>query len=388
MKALLSTQRFRLLVAAFVILSPLAPSASAQDAWVSLQQRLVQIVRDKKDAMVRVNAAYEGEESAGKKTQVIIGSGFFISNHGLILTNASIVNAADRVWVEHQGVAYAAELVGSDRPSNLALLRLDTLPERFGFFHLVDSPEMPETGQIVIRLSMPLRFDPSPRMGLVAGYESDFGGQLFPCQYIRVTVSAGPGEGGAAYVDLSGRLLGIQVGTLPEVDSSYVLPARAALRIRDDLLFSGEVNFGWMGFKVREEASIAGGRRLLLEVVDEDTPAEAAGLLPGDILLQIGDYAVQDIDDLRNAMFYTRVGQFVEVRVLRDDREREFSVRLAKRPDDEPLQVIRPVQRAGGPILPVNEASEEARESPLVPRQSMLETEENRSGVPLRRGAH
>lgn len=371
---------------AFFILT--ASQAHSQDGWSSLQQRLIEIIRDKERAMVRVSAAYEGDEEEESKTQVVIGSGFFISHNGLVLTNASIVNAADRIWVEQQGVAYAAEMVGTYQASNLALLRLDTLPADFGYFHLVDSPELPEIGQMAVRLSMPLRFEPSPRMGLVAGFESDFGGQLFPCKYIRVTIGAGPGEGGAAYVDLSGRLIGIQVGTLPEVDSSYVLPARAALRIRDDLLFSGEVKFGWMGFKVREEASIAGGRRIVLESIDPDTPAEAAGLLPDDVLLSIGDYAVRNIDDLRNAMFYTRVGQFVEVRVRRDGAERNLSVRLAQRPDDEPLHVVRPVPLSPHPILPTNEKKESEGASPLLPREPVLPSSERRENVPLQSPRH
>lgn len=338
--------------------------------------------------MVRVHAAYASKKE-GEPAQEVIGSGFFISRQGLILTNSSIVNEPDRVWVEHRGIEFAAELVGLDRPTNLALLRLDTVPERFSFFHLADSAELPAIGQMIVRLSMPLRFDPSPRMGLVAGFESEFGGQLFPCKYVRVTMGAGPGEGGAAYLDLSGRLIGIQVGTLPEVDSSYVLPARAALRIRDDLLFSGEVSFGWMGFQVREVTSVADGRRLTLESVDTASPAEAAGLLPGDILLRIGDYSIRDIDELRNAMFYSRVGQFVEVAVRRDGKPQTITVKLAKRPADEPLQVVRPVPGRADAIPPtredaVGDADTEPAKNPLLPEESLLPPEEApRRNVPI-----
>ena len=178
-----------------LLLSVVQTPLRAQDAWGSLQQRLVELIAANQDAMVRVHAAYAPKEE-GDPAQEVIGSGFFISSKGLVLTNASIVNNPDRVWVEHRGVDYAAEIVGDDRPSNVALLSLDTLPEKFGFFHLADSAELPAVGQMVVRLSMPLRFGPSPRMGMVAGFETEFGGQMFPCKYIRVTLGAGPGEGG------------------------------------------------------------------------------------------------------------------------------------------------------------------------------------------------
>lgn len=362
---------------------------SGQDPWGALQTRLVELIEENRGAMVRVHAAY-APQAEGEPAQEVIGSGFFISRQGLVLTISSIVNHPDRVWVEHRGVEYAAELVGVDYPTNLALLRLDTLPEDFGFFHLADSAELPSIGQMVVRLSMPLRFDPSPRLGLVAGFESEFGGKLFPCKHVRVTIGAGPGEGGAAYLDLSGRLLGIQVGTLTEVDSSYVLPARAALRIRDDLLFSGEVAFGWMGFQVRESSSVAHGRRLLLESVDADSPAETAGLLPGDTLIRIGDYEIRGIDDLRNAIFYSRVGQFVEVEVSREGRKQVQTVKLARRPASEPLQVIREIPLPPEEITPVNPGANSSdageRRSPLMPEESLLPKEEPRRDVPVEGG--
>lgn len=352
---------------------------------MTMQQRMVELIDANRDSMVRVHAAYASRKE-GEPAQETIGSGFFISRQGLVLTNASIVNQADRVWVEHGGVDYSAELVGDDRPSNIALLRLDSVPEHFGFFHLTDSPDLPTVGQMVLRLSMPLRFDPSPRMGLVAGFESEFGAQLFPCKYIRVNMGAGPGEGGAAYIDFSGRLVGIQVFSLPEIDSSYVLPTRAALRIRDDLLFSGEVSFGWMGFQIKEVTSVADGRRLVIESVDENSPAEDAGLLSRDLIVRIGAYGIRGIDDLRNAMFYSRVGQFVEIAVRRDGEPHVVSLKLAKR--TEPLQVVRSIPRTTEAIPPVNSVDPETEEpsNPLLPETSIIPPAEVRNDVPVSGG--
>ncbi len=314
-----------------------APVLAASD-FLSVQKRVIELFEEHKSAIVRVKAAYSAVKE-GEKPEVIVGTGFFISREGHVLTNASIVYRPDRVWVEHRGVAFAARVIGEDPPSNLALLKLENVPSRFSFLPVADSSGMPTIGSMIVRLSAPLEFDPSPDLGLVSGQESRFGQRFFPCAYIRTNLPAGPGEGGAAFLDLDGRLVGIQVGSLPDIGSTYVLPARAALRIRDDLLFTGEVTYGWIGFEVREEVTVRTGKRVVLSIVMPDTPAAEVGMQPDDVLLQVGDFTVQTVDDLRNAVFYTRVGQYVRVRVLRDGEELSFNVRLAARPESEPLEI-------------------------------------------------
>ena len=313
--------------------------------------------------MVGVKAVYppKGDEEV---PQVVIGSGFFISREGLIITNASIVYKPLRVWIEHEEIAYSAEVLGLDQRANVAFLRTHTLPEEFSFFHLADRADLPPIGSFVLRLSMPLEFEASPKFGMVSGYESRFGDKFFPCTYIRTGISAGPGDGGSAFLDLTGRLLGIQVGSLPDVGSSYVLPARAALRIRDDILFSGMVTYGWIGFEVEIESSIEKGRQVILSQIFPGTPAEEAGLMEGDVLLRIGDYPIHSLDQLRNAMFYTRVSQFVDVQVERAGETRLFSVRTVTRPEDEPMQITSP-NPAQQDINPIKEESTEGPEGPI-----------------------
>lgn len=332
----------RFLAVCSVLLGAALLEASAEIR--ALEERLISLYQEHGSAMVRVKAVYPPEQEE-EVPQVKIGSGFFISREGLILTNASIVSDPLRVWIEHDRIAYSAEVLGKDERSNIAFLRTHTLPGQFTFFHLVDQAELPPIGSFVVRLSMPLEFDASPQFGMVTGFESRFGDRFFPCTYIRTGIPAGPGDGGSAYLDLAGRLLGIQVGALPDVGSSYILPARAALRIRDDILFSGNVTYGWIGFEVDPQSSIENGRQIVLSEIFPDTPAKKAGLMEGDLLRQIGDYRISSLDQLRNAMFYARVGQYVDVRVLREGEPRVFSVQIVARPESEPLQFTDPERR-------------------------------------------
>ena len=355
MKGTASAQRVFRIVPLILGFATLAAAQQTADL-PGFQDRLAALFKENQPAMVRVKAIYPPQDD-DDVPQVVIGSGFFISREGLILTNASIVYEPLRVWIEHNDIAYSAEVLGFDERANVAFLRTHTLPENFSFLHLADSAELPRIGTFVLRLSMPLEFSASPSFGIVSGYESRFGERFFPCTYVRTSIPAGPGDGGAAFFDLSGRLLGIQVGSLPEIGASYILPARAALRIRDDVLFSGTVTYGWIGFEVELQSSIDSGRQLVLSEVFPDSPAETAGLLEGDVLLRIGDYPIHVLDDLRNAMFYTRVGQYVEVEVLRGDQKRRFSVKIGARPENEPMQTIKPAEPTP-PIEPLKKKEE------------------------------
>ena len=324
------------------------PFASASD-FLSLQRRIIEIYEENRSAMVRVKAVYEANAEEDSP-QVFIGSGFFISREGYIITNTNIVknpireDLPIRVWVEHESIAYAADVMGVDASTNLAILRLQSLPSTFQFLSLMDQSELPPVGSVVVRLSMPLEFDPTPDIGLVTGHESRFSGRLFPCKYIRTSIPGTPGDGGSAYLDLNGRLLGINVVSVPEVGATYLVPTRAAVRVREDLLSAGEVTRGWIGFEIREETSVRDGSRVVLASIT-DSPARQAGLLPGDVLHRIGEDPIQRRDDWRKAMFDTRVGQDTQVELFRDGELKEFSVRIAPRPDDEPLEVVRSVPR-------------------------------------------
>ncbi|KAF0093954.1 MAG: PDZ/DHR/GLGF domain-containing protein [Puniceicoccaceae bacterium 5H] len=315
---------------------------------------------------MRVKAAYPSS-GPDDVPRVLIGTGFFISREGHLLTNATVVQKPERAWIEKDGVSYAADVLGVDETSNLALLKLRSLPPSFNFFHLADTSELPPVGTVLLRISMPLEFGASPSQGMVTGYESRFGQRFFPCKFMRTSLPAGPGEGGAAYLDLSGRLVGMQTFSLPEIGSTYALPARAALRLRDDLLFNGEINYGWIGFEVRVESDRENGARLVIDKIMADTPASGSGLAVDDVLLEIGDYEIHTLDDLRNAMFYTRVGTFTDIKVRRGGAIREFTVQVDKRPKNEPLEVVTRAPRNEGDGTPVQTPQEPPPEAMRLP---------------------
>ncbi len=322
----------RQLLLFLVLLPPLAGDVLA------LQQRLKEVFVENRDAVVRVKAAFRGETEEGKTHVTLkVGTGFFVSPEGHVLVNSSRAAGADRVWVEFRDESYVAEALGHDRMTNLSLLRVVEPPEGFGFIPVDGSVGMPEPGALVFAISCPLDFKPSPGIGLVTGIENKIGSQVFPTEYIRTNIPVEAGRGGCPILDINGRLLGMTVASIPDLEASYAIPVEALIRVRDDLLFSGKMIHGWLGFRVAEATGEDGVRRVYLSSVVDGGPSEEAGLRDGDILLAIGKRKILGVEDVPAAVFYTRANQYASVTVERDGKPVEISIKTLPRPESDPV---------------------------------------------------
>ena len=111
-------------------------SAYSSEA-LALQERLLEVYKQNKGAIVRVKAAYTGDLVDGKQQVMLrVGTGFFISKEGHVLVSASRAAGADRVWIEHEGKTYATESVGHDRLTNVSVLQVLEPPKEFSIIKL------------------------------------------------------------------------------------------------------------------------------------------------------------------------------------------------------------------------------------------------------------
>ena len=311
--------------------------AGPSDA-LALQQRLIEVFERNQDAIVRVKAAYRGPDEGGKAQVMLrVGTGFFISREGHVLVSASRAAGANRVWVEFQGKSYAAEAVGHDRLTNISVLRVLELPEAFSIISMDSSLERPRLGAIAIAIACPLDFEPSPAMGIVTGMDKKLGNKVFPTEYIRTSIPVDSGQGGCPILDINGQFIGISVASIPELEASYCLPVDALVRVRDDLLFSGQIIHSWMGFEVAERRGADDVNAVYLSKLIESAPAKQAGLLEGDHLISIGGRTIRDVSDVPGAVFFTRANQFTSIKVRRGEETMEFSVKTLARPEKGPI---------------------------------------------------
>ena len=311
--------------------------AGSADA-LALQQRLIDVFEQNKDAVVRVKAAYRGPDEDGKAQVMLrVGTGFFISREGHVLVSASRAAGANRVWVEYKGKPYATEAIGHDRLTNVSVLRVLELPEDFSIISMDSNVTQPRLGAIAIAITCPLDFEPSPSMGLVTGMDKKLGNKVFPTEYIRTSISVDAGQGGCPILDINGQFLGMSVASITELDASYCLPVAALARVRDDLLFSGHIIHSWMGFEVGELLGTGSENAVYLSSVVEGAPADEAGLLKGDRLVSIAGHVIHNVSDVPGAVFFIRANQFTSITVKRDDELMEFSLKTIPRPEQMPI---------------------------------------------------
>jgi S1-C subfamily serine protease len=316
----------------------LMPVCAGPADALALQQRLIEVFEQNKNAVIRVKAAYRGPDEGGKAQVMLrVGTGFFISKEGHVLVSASRAAGASRVWIEHQGKSYATEAIGHDRVTNVSVLRVLELPEEFEIITLDTNAAQPQMGAIAIGITCPLDFEPSPSMGLVTGMDKKLGNKVFPTEYIRTSISVDAGQGGCPILDVNGRFIGMSVASITELDASYCLPVAALARVRDDLLFAGHIIHSWMGFEVAEELGSDTTNAVYLSTVIDGAPAHQAGLLQGDHLVSIAGHTIDNVSDVPGAVFFTRANQFTTIEVLRGEKLMEFSVKTLPRPEISPV---------------------------------------------------
>ncbi|MCB1120064.1 MAG: PDZ domain-containing protein [Verrucomicrobiae bacterium] len=317
-----------------------------------IQKRISDIYNENADGVFRVMAAFTTfDEKGDQQTTQTSGTGCFISREGHILANAMVVQNSDRTWYVYDGVNYSSELIGIEPQSNIAILKANNLPEDFKFFVLEANQSLPEIGSMAVMISCPWDFSPTPSLTMVAGEEMGFARRKFVTTHLRINKVILAGEGGAPLIDLNGRFLGVQIaGTPPDVAAGFVLPTRAILRIRDDLLFAGKFIRGWIGIDIGVRSTIRDGRQIYLSNIVSESPAEKGGLKDGDVLVRIGDFSIQTIADVSNAMFFARAGQFLDLQVFRDGVLQDFTVKVVEPPDDqpEPAEITNPSEEPAG----------------------------------------
>ena len=318
----------------------------AQNGFLSTQKRIQEIFTDYRETIVRVKAYHLNTgESANSQQEVSFksGTGFFISKEGHILANANSVRGAASVMIEYKGTEYHAEVLGSDSQVNVALLKTSFLPGDVDFLRMNESPAIAEAGTFALSITCPYDFAPSPKLAMVTGHDTEVQQVFFPTTYLRIDTTLRPGEAGSPIFDLQGRLIGMMVATLPQAQSSYALPSKAINKIKNDLIAEGNVVYAGVGFEVSQDFTRDLKSYVRVDGFSKDSPAKEAGILEGDVIVKVGDFPISDLSDFPNAMFFTRVGEYVNIEVARDDEKFEFNVPTIRLSPDERFVKIQPM---------------------------------------------
>ncbi|MCB1692011.1 MAG: DegQ family serine endoprotease [Pseudomonadales bacterium] len=272
------------------------------------------------------------------------GSGFILSSDGYILTNNHVVEGADEIVVAlSDRRELEAKLVGADELSDLALLKIDAkgLPT----VDLGDSDKL-EVGEWVVAIGSPFGFEHSVTAGIVSAKGRslpDPNGNYVP--FIQTDVAINPGNSGGPLFNMDGKVVGInsQIFTRSGgfMGLSFAIPIDVAMEVVDQLKETGTVSRGWLGVLIqrvdRDLAESFGMERAagaLVTQVFADSPAEAAGIKEGDIIVKYNDKQIDLSSELPHFVGRTKPGTKVEMTVVRAGKKQELDVTIGKLDED------------------------------------------------------
>lgn len=269
-----------------------------------------------------------------------LGSGVIIGNQGYVLTNAHVVKAADEILITlTDGRQAKAEMVGMDEETDLAVLqvKLAKLP----VIAIGDSNAL-RVGDVVLAIGNPYDFGQTVTQGIVSATGRNRLGITTFEDFIQTDADINPGNSGGALISATGRLIGINTAIISSSGGSQgiglAIPIRLAIDVMRQLVEQGHVVRGWLGVEAqqlpRDIADAAGLTQggVLIAGILQGGPADAAGIMPGDILLEIDNQQLANPQQAINLIAKYKPETAINIRLLHGWQELSLTAIVAQRP--------------------------------------------------------
>jgi len=271
-----------------------------------------------------------------------LGSGFLINEQGYILTNAHVIsNAIDiRVVLSEEQREYPAQIIGIDRLSDTALIKIDPdfLPNVLPFG---DSDAL-QMGEVVLAMGNPLGFQHSVTSGLISAKEriSPHSKDRF-VNYLQTDSAINPGSSGGPLINLHGEVVGINTAIIQQAQLiGFAIPINTVKEVMG-MLIIGEDERGWFGAsatpisnKEAAELKLNSSDGLILRGVEKGSPAEASGLKKKDIIVEFNHNPIDNFVIFRRKLLALAPGQTIHLKIFREGKTFEVTSILIKKPTE------------------------------------------------------
>jgi len=266
-----------------------------------------------------------------------LGSGFIISEDGLILTNDHVVDGADDIKVRlADGRIFKGKVQGVDPKLDLALVKIDVGEEELPVAKLGDSDSL-RIGEWVIAIGNPFGLEQTVTVGIVSAKGRVIGAGPYD-DFIQTDASINPGNSGGPLFNIDGEVVGINTAIVQGGQGiGFAIPVNAAKNIVPQLREKGKVTRGWLGVTVQEVSEdlaksfgLNEAEGALVSEVAPDSPADKAGIRRGDIILSFKGKKIKTLSDLPRLVAAAKVGERTTVVIFRDGEEKTISVQLGE----------------------------------------------------------
>jgi Do/DeqQ family serine protease len=273
-----------------------------------------------------------------RRQQNSLGSGVVIDKSGLILTNNHVVKDADEITVRFSNKQEAkGKVVGTDGKTDLAVIRVsakDELPVA-----LLGNSDTLRVGEWAIAIGNPFGLDHTLTVGVVSATGRSEVGIAAYENFIQTDASINPGNSGGPLLNVRGEVIGINTAIVASGQGiGFAIPINMARKVMDDLVKKGKVTRGWLGVGIQpltpELAKSFGvsGEGVLINQVMPKSPAEAAGLKVGDLILSIDGKPLKDPRELQRIIAEADIGKTIEMNILREKEKRTLKAQIGEMP--------------------------------------------------------
>jgi serine protease Do len=280
---------------------------------------------------------------ARQEKQEALGSGFVVDRSGIVLTNNHVVAGADEVLVKlADNREFHARVLGSDPPTDVAVVRLEKAPGDLQAVTLGDSDRV-RVGDYVLAIGNPLGLGQTVTMGIVSAKNRVIGEKLGDVDpryedFIQTDAAINQGNSGGPLFNFKGEVIGINSAIInPGVamNVGFAIPINLARQIGEQIRRTGKVARGFLGVGGEDftqdranELRVPFTAGALVNVVGRGSPAEAAGLRPNDVIIELGGHAIESYKRLPTAVSLLRPGEKAKVVFLRQGKRQEATVTL------------------------------------------------------------
>ncbi len=287
-----------------------------------------------------------GDPSDGQtRRENSLGSGVIVSSQGLILTNNHVVEAADEIEIAlADGRTMPGRVVGTDPETDLAVIKVDmkNLPAiTFG------RSEQTNVGDVVLAIGNPYGIGETVTQGIISALGRNHLGINTFENFMQTDAPINPGNSGGALIDVDGNLVGINSAIFSRDGGSlgigFAIPVSLAKQVMEQIIRQGSVTRGWIGIEAQditpelaESFKLKAVRGSLIAGILRNSPADRAGLKPGDILLEINGREVTDSSTMLNLISALKPEKPAALKIMRDQNEMDIAITVGKRPRPQP----------------------------------------------------
>lgn len=271
--------------------------------------------------------------------QTSLGSGVIIDKGGLILTNNHVIKDADEITVKFANKQEAkGKIVGTDPKTDLAVIRVSS-KEDLPVVALGNSDAL-HVGEWAIAIGNPFGLDHTLTVGVISATGRSEVGIAAYENFIQTDASINPGNSGGPLLNIRGEVIGINTAIVASGQGiGFAIPVNMARKVMGDLVKKGKVTRGWLGVGIQpltpelaKSFAMSVDEGILVNQVMPKSPAEAAGLKNGDLILSVDGKTVKDPRELQRIIAETEIGKSLELTILRDKTKRAVKVQVGEMP--------------------------------------------------------